>query len=42
VAIFDVNEIVPAPSVPEDQEFILVARDFGVLPSEIVIDIIEC
>ena len=42
ISIFNVNEIVNSPSVPEDEEKILVANDYGVLVSEIIIDIIKC
>jgi|SRR6267154_2144245 len=42
VTAYVVNEIVPMPSVPEDEEVILVAQDFGSLPSAIVVEIIEC
>ena len=36
-----VEEHVKRPAIPEDEEIILVARDFGVLPSEIVIEVIN-
>jgi hypothetical protein len=44
--LFDVTAYVVAdyavqPSVPEDNEVILVAQDFGALPREIVVEIIE-
>lgn len=42
VTAYVVNEIVPMPSVPEDEEVILVAREFGSLPRNIVVEIIEC
>lgn len=42
VTAYVVNEIVPMPSVPEDEEVILVARDFGTLSRDIVVEIIEC
>ena len=37
-----VNAVVPKPSVPEDDEVILVARDFGPLPREIIVEVLEC
>ena len=39
VAIYNVNELVPQPSIPEDEEVILVAHNNGSLPSEVVIEI---
>ena len=39
VALHVVNEIVPNPSVPEDDEVILVAADCGPIPREIVIEV---
>ncbi len=41
VAIYVVAEIVPMPSIPEDAEIILVARDFAALPRGIVIAVDE-
>ena len=41
VAEFVVNEIVPYPSVVEDDEVILVASDFGPLPRELVVEVLE-
>jgi hypothetical protein len=41
VAEFVVNEIVPYPSVVEDDEVILVASDFGSLPKELIVEISE-
>lgn len=41
VTLYVVNDIVPQPSVIDDDEVILVASDFGILPSEIVIDVIK-
>lgn len=39
VSIYTVSEIVPSPSVPQDQEIILVAKAFGELPSELIVKI---
>ena len=39
VAEFVVNEIVPYPSVVEDDEVILVASDFGALPKELIVEV---
>ena len=33
-----VSECIPYPSIPEDEEVILVADDYGVLPREIVVE----
>ncbi|MDR4493065.1 MAG: hypothetical protein R3B74_01330 [Nitrospirales bacterium] len=41
VMAYDISETAPAPAISEDKEIILVAKDFGVLPTEIVIEIIE-
>ena len=37
---FVVSQLAKRPSVPEDEEVILVASDFGPLPDEIVVDVI--
>ena len=37
---FDVSKFARHPSVPEDQEVILVASDFGPLPDTIVVEIV--
>ena len=42
VKAYIVNDIVPMPSVPEDNEVILVAEDFGLLPGDIVVEVVEC
>ena len=39
VTEFVVNQVVPYPSVVEDDEVILVASDFGPLPRELVIEV---
>lgn len=36
-----VSEHAPMPSIPEDEEVILVASDYGALPSDIVVEIIK-
>ena len=41
VAMYVVKDIVPLPNVPEDDEIILVANDFGFLPQDIIIDVIS-
>lgn len=41
VSEFVVNDIVPYPSVVEDSEVILVAKDFGALPASLVVDVRE-
>lgn len=40
VALYAVNEIVPQPSVVEDEEVILVAKDFGAIPAAVIVDVI--
>lgn len=42
VSAYSVRDIVPQPSVPEDDEVILVAEDFGTLPASIVVDVWMC
>jgi hypothetical protein len=42
VSLYVVNDIVPQPSIPEDEEVILVASDFGALPPEIIIETRRC
>jgi hypothetical protein len=39
VSVYEVNKIVPFPSVIIDKEIVLVANDFGILPQELVIEI---
>jgi hypothetical protein len=39
VSVYEVKDIVPIPSVPEDDEVVLVASDFGELPRELIIEI---
>lgn len=39
VTIHKVKDHVPSPSIPEDDEVILVAHDFGVIPRALVIEI---
>ena len=41
VKAYPVDEHVVQPAIPGDKEVILVAEDFGVLPSEIVVEVIE-
>jgi len=41
VSEFVVNDIVPSPSVAEDDEVILVAGNFGALPSALIIEVRE-
>lgn len=41
VTLYVVNSIVPQPSIVEDEEVILVAQDFGVIPSGVVIDVVR-
>jgi hypothetical protein len=41
IKVFIVNEVVPLPSVVIDDEVILVAKDFGVLPHSIIIEILK-
>jgi len=39
IRVFVVADIVPHPSVPEDQEVVLVAGDGGKLPPEVIVSI---
>jgi hypothetical protein len=41
VKAYKVDEHVHIPAIPEDEEIILVAKDFGPLPKEIVIEVID-
>jgi hypothetical protein len=41
VTAYYVNQHAVKPQIPEDQEVILVARDFGELPDEIIIEVIK-
>lgn len=41
VSVFVVTEIVPQPAIPEDQEVILVAKDYGTLPAEVIVEVRE-
>jgi hypothetical protein len=41
VTAWDVSKYAPTPAIPEDKEIILVAEDFGALPKDIVVEIIE-
>jgi hypothetical protein len=41
VSVYEVATIVPHPSIPEDEEVVLVAKEYGCLPKEIVVEIRE-
>lgn len=41
VSVYEVATIVPHPSIPEDEEVVLVAKEYGCLPKEIVVEIQE-
>ncbi len=41
VKAFPVDQHATRPAIPEDQEVILVARDYGPLPNEIIVEIIS-
>lgn len=41
VSAFPVAEYALAPTIPGDEEIILVANDFGALPTEIVVEVFE-
>ena len=41
VTLYVVNDVVPQPSVVEDDEVILVAKDFGEIPSVVIVDVIR-
>ncbi len=42
VSIFRVNELVPHPAIPDDDEHILVADNFGELPKQVIASISKC
>lgn len=37
VSIYNVNDLVPYPAIPEDNEHILVAQDFGSIPEQAIV-----
>ena len=39
VQVFVVNERLVSPSIPEDDEVILVASDFGAIPADVIVEI---
>ena len=41
VSIYTVSEIVPSPSIPEDKEVVLVAKEFGALPNKLITNVHE-
>jgi hypothetical protein len=41
VTLYAVNDLVPQPFVVEDNEVILVAQDFGVIPSVVVVNVVR-
>lgn len=41
VRAYEVSEYAAKPAIPEDKEIILVAEDCGVLPRDIVVEVIE-
>ena len=41
VSIYRINELVTAPAIPEDDEHVLVANDFGTIPDSAIIQVIE-
>lgn len=41
VTLYVVNDLVPQPAIAVDDEIILVAQDFGVIPSGVVINVIK-
>jgi hypothetical protein len=41
VTLYVVNDIVPQPSIIKDDEVILVAQDFGVVTSDVIIDVVR-
>jgi hypothetical protein len=41
VSAYSVSEHAVAPAIPDDEEVILVAKDFGPLPNEIIIEVFE-
>ena len=41
VSCYVVNDVVRNPAIPEDDEIILVARDFGPLPEQLVYEVVK-
>ncbi len=41
VSAYRVSEHATLPAIPNDEEIILVGKDFGTLPSEIVVEVLE-
>ena len=41
VSAYGVAEHASSPAIPKDEEIILVAKDFGVLPSQIVAEVVK-
>lgn len=41
VSAYQVDEHIAAPTIPKDNEVILVSRDCGALPDEIVVDVLD-
>jgi hypothetical protein len=41
VEAYEVSEHAPKPATPADEEVILVAKDFGTLPAEIIVEIVK-
>lgn len=39
VSMYRVNDLVPFPAAPEDDECILVAKDFGAIPEIVIVEI---
>ena len=39
ISTYVVNDLLVAPSVPEDDEVILVANDFGALPASVIVEV---
>jgi hypothetical protein len=42
IRAYVVNDIVPSPSVPEDDEVILVGNDYGPLASAVIVEVVRC
>ena len=40
VSIYRVNDLVPIPAIPDDDEHILVAKDFGQIPELAIINVV--
>lgn len=41
VKIYRVNDLIPYPAIPEDDEHVIVSEDFGSIPTSAILEVIE-